>query len=124
MTGRAYATDGRPGFMGHGRGIIASKSFASAEGGTQHIVPMPKELKDSTGTPTRKSSASAVLFLLIYPCDFRVAKYRYVFIPSRKSDKTNHYPAGQTNKRQFLLHTKMEKEESRIRKLMQILVIY
>ena len=83
MTGRAYATDGRPGFMGHGRGIIASKSFASAEGGTQYIVPMPKELKDSTGTPTRKSSASAVLFLLIYPCDFRVAKYRYVFIPSR-----------------------------------------
>lgn len=63
MTGRAYATDGRPGFMGHGRNFIASKPFASAEGGTQRIVPMPKELKDSTGSPKRKKHCFGSAFL-------------------------------------------------------------
>ena len=124
MTGRAYATDGRPGFMGHGRGIIASKSFASAEGGTQRIVPMPKELKDSTGTPTRKSSASAVLFPFDISLRFSSGEIPICVYSKSKSDLVNHYPADQTRKRWFLLHTKMEKEESRIRKLMQILVIY
>ena len=44
MTGGGIQT---PGFMGHGRNFIASKKFASAEGGVQRIVWMPKELKDS-----------------------------------------------------------------------------
>jgi len=35
-----------PGYMGHGRHFIASKKFASAEGGIGRIVWMPKELKD------------------------------------------------------------------------------
>ncbi len=35
-----------PGYMGHGRHFISSKKFASAEGGIQRIVWMPKELKD------------------------------------------------------------------------------
>ena len=43
MTGGGVQT---PGFMGHGRHFIASKKFASAEGGTERIVWMPKELKD------------------------------------------------------------------------------
>ena len=38
-----------PGYMGHGRHFIASKKFVSAEGGTQRIVWMPKELKDDVG---------------------------------------------------------------------------
>ncbi len=38
-----------PGYMGHGRHFIASKKFCSAEGGTQRIVWMPKELKDDVG---------------------------------------------------------------------------
>ncbi|MBI5231107.1 MAG: CO dehydrogenase/CO-methylating acetyl-CoA synthase complex subunit beta [Coriobacteriales bacterium] len=36
-----------PGFMGIGRGYIASKKFMSAEGGLARIVWMPKELKDA-----------------------------------------------------------------------------
>ncbi len=43
MTGGGVQT---PGFMGHGRHFIASKKFASAEGGIERIVWMPKELKD------------------------------------------------------------------------------
>jgi len=43
MTGGGVQT---PGFMGHGRHFIASRKFASAEGGTARIVWMPKELKD------------------------------------------------------------------------------
>ena len=43
MTGGGVQT---PGFMGHGRHFIASKKFASAEGGVARIVWMPKELKD------------------------------------------------------------------------------
>jgi acetyl-CoA synthase len=43
MTGGGVQT---PGFMGHGRHFIASKKFASAEGGPVRIVWMPKELKD------------------------------------------------------------------------------
>jgi acetyl-CoA synthase len=35
--------------MGHGRHFIASKKFASAEGGIARIVWMPKELKDDVG---------------------------------------------------------------------------
>ncbi len=45
----ASCTGGRvqtPGYMGHGRHIIASKTFDSAEGGVGRIVWMPKELKD------------------------------------------------------------------------------
>ena len=38
-----------PGYMGHGRHFIASKKFASAEGGIARIVWMPKELKDDVG---------------------------------------------------------------------------
>ena len=38
-----------PGYMGHGRHFISSKKFASAEGGIQRIVWMPKELKDDVG---------------------------------------------------------------------------
>lgn len=36
-----------PGFMGIGRGYIASKKFMSAEGGLSRLVWMPKELKDA-----------------------------------------------------------------------------
>ncbi len=36
-----------PGFMGIGRGYIASKKFMSAEGGFSRVVWMPKELKDA-----------------------------------------------------------------------------
>ena len=36
-----------PGFMGIGRGYIASKKFISAEGGISRVVWMPKELKES-----------------------------------------------------------------------------
>ena len=43
MTGGGVQT---PGFMGHGRHFISSKKFASAEGGIERIVWMPKELKD------------------------------------------------------------------------------
>ena len=43
MTGGGVQT---PGFMGHGRHFIASRKFASAEGGISRIVWMPKELKD------------------------------------------------------------------------------
>jgi acetyl-CoA synthase len=38
-----------PGFMGIGRGYIASKKFLSAEGGHERIVWMTKELKDAMG---------------------------------------------------------------------------
>jgi len=36
-----------PGFMGIGRGYIASRKFMSAEGGLSRVVWMPKELKDA-----------------------------------------------------------------------------
>ena len=36
-----------PGFMGIGRGYIASKKFMSAEGGLGRVVWMPKELKEA-----------------------------------------------------------------------------
>lgn len=36
-----------PGFMGIGRGYIASKKFMSAEGGLSRVVWMPKELKEA-----------------------------------------------------------------------------
>jgi acetyl-CoA synthase len=36
-----------PGFMGIGRGYIASKKFMSAEGGLARVVWMPKELKEA-----------------------------------------------------------------------------
>jgi len=36
-----------PGFMGIGRGYIASKKFMSAEGGFSRVVWMPKELKEA-----------------------------------------------------------------------------
>ncbi len=36
-----------PGFMGIGRGYIASKKFMSAEGGLSRLVWMPKELKEA-----------------------------------------------------------------------------
>lgn len=36
-----------PGFMGIGRGYIASKKFLSAEGGLSRVVWMPKELKEA-----------------------------------------------------------------------------
>ena len=45
-----------PGYMGHGRHFIASKKFVSAEGGTQRIVWMPKELKDDVGERLNKTA--------------------------------------------------------------------
>jgi acetyl-CoA synthase len=39
-----------PGFMGIGRGYIASKKFMSAEGGLSRVVWMPKELKEAMRT--------------------------------------------------------------------------
>ena len=45
-----------PGYMGHGRHFIASKKFVSAEGGTQRIVWMPKELKDDMGERLNKTA--------------------------------------------------------------------
>ena len=45
-----------PGFMGHGRHFIASKKFASAEGGIARIVWMPKELKDDVGERLNKTA--------------------------------------------------------------------
>ena len=45
-----------PGYMGHGRHFIASKKFCAAEGGTQRIVWMPKELKDDVGERLNKTA--------------------------------------------------------------------
>ncbi len=45
-----------PGYMGHGRHFISSKKFCSAEGGTQRIVWMPKELKDDVGERLNKTA--------------------------------------------------------------------
>ncbi|MBR6826432.1 MAG: CO dehydrogenase/CO-methylating acetyl-CoA synthase complex subunit beta [Oscillospiraceae bacterium] len=45
-----------PGYMGHGRHFIASKKFASAEGGIARIVWMPKELKDDVGERLNKTA--------------------------------------------------------------------
>ena len=45
-----------PGYMGHGRHFIASKKFIAAEGGTQRIVWMPKELKDDVGERLNKTA--------------------------------------------------------------------
>jgi len=53
MTGGGVQT---PGFMGHGRHFIASKKFISAEGGTQRIVWMPKELKDAVSLRLNKTA--------------------------------------------------------------------
>ena len=53
MTGGGVQT---PGFMGHGRHFIASKKFASAEGGTSRIVWMPKELKDDVAERLNKTA--------------------------------------------------------------------
>ena len=53
MTGGGVQT---PGFMGHGRHFISSKKFASAEGGTERIVWMPKELKDDVAERLNKTA--------------------------------------------------------------------
>ena len=53
MTGGGVQT---PGFMGHGRHFIASKKFASAEGGIERIVWMPKELKDDVAERLNKTA--------------------------------------------------------------------
>ena len=53
MTGGGVQT---PGFMGHGRHFIASRKFASAEGGIERIVWMPKELKDSVAERLNKTA--------------------------------------------------------------------
>ncbi len=53
MTGGGVQT---PGFMGHGRHFIASKKFASAEGGIERIVWMPKELKDDVADRLNKTA--------------------------------------------------------------------
>ncbi len=53
MTGGGVQT---PGFMGHGRHFISSKKFASAEGGIERIVWMPKELKDDVATRLNKTA--------------------------------------------------------------------
>ena len=53
MTGGGVQT---PGFMGHGRHFIASKKFASAEGGIARIVWMPKELKDDVAERLNKTA--------------------------------------------------------------------
>jgi len=53
MTGGGVQT---PGFMGHGRNFIASRKFASAEGGVQRIVWMPKELKDSVAAKLNRTA--------------------------------------------------------------------
>ena len=45
-----------PGYMGHGRHFIASKKFASAEGGIGRIVWMPKELKDDVADRLNKTA--------------------------------------------------------------------
>ena len=57
MTGGGVQT---PGFMGHGRHFIASKKFASAEGGVARIVWMPKELKDDVA-PRLNATAKELL---------------------------------------------------------------
>ena len=45
-----------PGYMGHGRHFIASRKFASAEGGIGRIVWMPKELKDDVADRLNKTA--------------------------------------------------------------------
>jgi len=52
MTGGGVQT---PGFMGHGRFLIGSKKFMSAEGGLERIVWMPKELKDDVAERLNKA---------------------------------------------------------------------
>ncbi|MBC3795746.1 acetyl-CoA decarbonylase/synthase complex subunit alpha/beta [Acetobacterium tundrae] len=52
MTGGGVQT---PGFMGHGRQLIGSKKFMSAEGGLERIVWMPKELKDDVAERLNKA---------------------------------------------------------------------
>nr|WP_320024575.1 acetyl-CoA decarbonylase/synthase complex subunit alpha/beta [uncultured Acetobacterium sp.] len=52
MTGGGVQT---PGFMGHGRFLIGSKKFMSAEGGLTRIVWMPKELKDDVAERLNKA---------------------------------------------------------------------
>ncbi|UOO37452.1 CO dehydrogenase/CO-methylating acetyl-CoA synthase complex subunit beta [Oscillospiraceae bacterium CM] len=53
MTGGGVQT---PGFMGHGRHFISSKKFASAEGGIERIVWMPKELKSDVAARLNKTA--------------------------------------------------------------------
>jgi len=52
MTGGGVQT---PGFMGHGRFLIGSKKFMSAEGGLPRIVWMPKALKDDVAERLNKA---------------------------------------------------------------------
>ncbi len=64
MTGGGVQT---PGFMGHGRHFIASKKFASAEGGVARIVWMPKELKESVAA--RLNETAKTLYGIENFCD-------------------------------------------------------
>jgi len=41
--------------MGHGRHFISSKKFIAAEGGSQRIVWMPRELKEDVGEKLNKT---------------------------------------------------------------------
>ena len=52
MTGGGVQT---PGFMGHGRFLIGSKKFMSAEGGLERIVWMPKALKEDVAERLNKA---------------------------------------------------------------------
>ena len=52
MTGGGVQT---PGFMGHGRQLLGSKKFMSAEGGLERIVWMPKALKDDVAERMNKA---------------------------------------------------------------------
>ena len=53
MTGGGVQT---PGFMGHGKHFIASKKFMKAEVGVEHIVWMPKELKETVAERLNKTA--------------------------------------------------------------------
>ena len=53
MTGGGVQT---PGFMGHGKHFISSKKFMKAEGGIEHIVWMPKELKETVAERLNKTA--------------------------------------------------------------------
>ena len=53
MTGGGVQT---PGFMGHGKHFISSKKFMKAEGGTERIVWMPKELKETVAERLNKTA--------------------------------------------------------------------
>ena len=53
MTGGGVQT---PGFMGHGKHFISSKTFMKAEGGIERIVWMPKELKETVAERLNKTA--------------------------------------------------------------------